>query len=316
MPSQQEVVSLVAIVLGIGVLLLVILLPLSFSYIEYYEFGLKQSRVSKKVYTDKVFAGGRYVNGVSNQFLKYQADAHFMFLDDLEVFSAGAGSNSSIGLDFKLDVFLTYMLIQDEVGVLHQELARGYNSVITSRARDAIKNEAIFVSFDEFFKKRVDVEKRFREAVIDRWNAPPSVHVTLDQFHLGRIRIPDSVARKQLDSRLQNERNDMEDYLQEATLERQYTAVAVNTINLQQDNILRTATAEADLIRSKAIVEANEIKNQAQLNGTKTLVAAAGIETQDHKTAFTYIRNLMNREDLDIDVSYLTSENIIKTREV
>ena len=41
-----------------------------------------------------------------------------------------------------------------------------------------------------------------------RGNDPPALHCDLDQFHVGRIQIPEAVARKQLDSKLQNERND------------------------------------------------------------------------------------------------------------
>ena len=76
--------------------------------------------------------------------------------------------------------------------------------------------QAIFISFNEYFQKRRDVEQRLRDAVQKRWNADPPLHADLDQFHVGRIQIPDSVARKQLESKLQNERNDKESYDQQA----------------------------------------------------------------------------------------------------
>jgi len=50
----------------------------------------------------------------------------------------------------------------------------------------------------------------------------------MDQFHLGRIRIPESVATKQLESKVQNERNGREQFLQEAQIEREMTAVSTD----------------------------------------------------------------------------------------
>ena len=296
----------------VGILLLCILLPLSFSYVEYYEYGLDQSKISGAVDTEQVYPRGRYVIGPSHRFIKYQADAHYEEFQELSVFSAG-GSNESIGLEFLVDVDFTYFLIEDEVGLVHEELASNYREVISSRAKDGIKNAAIFVTFTEYFQDRKNVEDRFRNAVQDRWNANPSLHCTLDQFHLGRIRIPDSVADKQLESRVQNERNDQEEFLQQAQIERELTAVEVNAINLDTIKVLRTAEAEASLIRAIAVAEAERITAQAGINGTQLLLTASGIETQDHKTAFSYIRTLRNRDTVDIDVSYLPADTVLRT---
>ena len=89
------------------------------------------------------------------------------------------------------------------------------------------------------------VEKRLRDAVQKRWNDPPALHCDLDQFHVGRIQIPEAVARKQLETKLQNERNDKEAFFQQAQIERELTAVDVNVIMLEKEKVLRTARAEA-----------------------------------------------------------------------
>jgi len=216
-------------------------------------------------------------------------------------------------LEFRLDIYLTYLIIKEEVGQLHQELASSYKGVVISRAKDAIKNEAIFVTFNEYFQERKAVELRFREAVQKRWNTSPSLHVTLDQFHLGRIQIPNAVASKQLESRVQNERNEKEAFLQQAQLERELTDVEVNKINLERNTILRTAEAQASLVRANARVEAAQIRAQAQINGTSLLFQAAGITSQEEMSSFTYIRTLQNRENVDLHVNYLSSENILRT---
>jgi hypothetical protein len=299
----------------IGVLLIVILVPMTFSYVEYYEYGLDQRKTTGAVDTDEVYPPGRYNLGPDHRFIKYQGDAHYEVLDGLSVFSAG-GSNESIGLEFIIDIDFTFLLIEEEIGELHTQLASNYRNSIVSRAKDAIKNEAIYVTFTEYFQARKAVEERFRNAVQTRWQAIPSFHCTLDQFHLGRIQIPESVANKQLESRVQNERNDREEFLQQAQLERELTAVEVNSIGLEREKILRTARAQASLLRSKARSQAGRIKAQAQINGTRLLLESAGIVTEDHIMAFSYIRMLRNRDAVDIDVSYLTSDNVLRTTPV
>jgi hypothetical protein len=133
---------------------------------------------------------------------------------------------------------------------------------------------------------------------------------------LGRIQIPDSVAEKQLESRLQNERNDKEMSLQQAQVEREQTDVEANSILLEKDKILRTANAEANLLRATTTAESEQLLAEAQVNGAQLLFQAACISEQEHMTAFTYIRTLTNRKDLDLDVSYLSPDSVLRTKPV
>mmetsp|Transcript_2556 Transcript_2556/g.3917 ORF Transcript_2556/g.3917 Transcript_2556/m.3917 type:complete len:374 (+) Transcript_2556:101-1222(+) len=361
--------------LGFAALLIfLIIVPLSFSYVDYYDYGLVQRKSTGSVDRSEVYSNGRYGLGPDKRFIKYQADAHVESFDELGVFSATT-SNVSIGLAFKVDVDFTYFLIEEEIGDIHNEIANNYRSVIRSRAEEAIKNIAAEeVTFTDFFKARQTVEALFRSAVEERWTSSPSLHCRMDQFHLGRIKIPQSVATKQLEARVQNERNDKEEFLQQAQIERELTtvevnqvdlkttkelttarakasqiqskavaeaqtmaqsernekeeflqqaqteraltAVEVNQVDLKTKNVLRTARAKASLVRTKALAEAQLINSQARINGTQMLLEAVGIETQDHKTAFTYIKSLMDREQLSMAVSYLGEDSVVRTAPV
>ena len=136
---NNKAVCIVVSILAVGLLLMVILVPMSLSHVEYYEYGLKK-RKTGSVDTSQVYGSGRHLVGPTYEFIKYQADAHFVQIEDLSVFSAGANEDS-IGLAFEVDVDFTYLLIKDEIGQLHEDLATSYQAVILSRARDAIKNE-------------------------------------------------------------------------------------------------------------------------------------------------------------------------------
>jgi len=144
--------------LGITVLLLIlILVPLSFSYVDYYDYGLIQRKSTGSVDTSQVYSNGRYNLGPDRRFIKYQADAHLESFEALGVFSATT-SNVSTGLAFKVDVDFTFFLIEEEIGEVHQEQASNYRSVILSRAQEAIKNIAAKeVTFTAFFQARKQV---------------------------------------------------------------------------------------------------------------------------------------------------------------
>jgi SepF-like predicted cell division protein (DUF552 family) len=290
--------SCMAVALIIIILLILILVPLTFSYIDYYDYGLIQRKSTGSVDTSAVYSRGRYAIGPDRRFIKYQADAHLESFDQLGVFSAST-SNESIGLEFWVDVDFTFFLIQDDIGLVHKELASNYRNVILSRAQEAIKNSAAkHVTFTQFFQERLKVEKLFRNAIQERWDTKPNLHCTLDQ----------------LEARVQNERNDREQFLQRAQVERELTTVEVNKIDLDTIKEIRTANAEASLIRSKASSEAQLLKSQAHINGTKLLLEAAGITSQDHRMAFDYINTLRNRaEKLNVGVSYLLEDSVIRT---
>jgi len=53
----------VIIVSGIAILILIILLPISFSYIDYYDYGFLRRRTTGRVNLKQVYEGGRYFPG-------------------------------------------------------------------------------------------------------------------------------------------------------------------------------------------------------------------------------------------------------------
>mmetsp|Transcript_4161 Transcript_4161/g.6062 ORF Transcript_4161/g.6062 Transcript_4161/m.6062 type:complete len:207 (+) Transcript_4161:299-919(+) len=203
----------------------------------------------------------------------------------------------------------------DEIGQLHKDLAKSYEAVILSRANDAIKNSATNVQFQDYFNNRRAVEEQFRNALQARWDVAPTLHAKLDQFHLGRIYIPETVAEKQLFAKIQVEKNKEEEFLQAARIEREVTAVEVNRINLEKDKLLKKVRAEAELVTANAVAEGERIKNDAINSGTKDMLKSIGITSEDHSTAFTYIRTLQNRNNLQLKVSYLSDENVVKTKD-
>lgn len=303
--------------LAVGFLLLVSLLPASFSYLEYYEYGLLQRKSTGQVRVGRVYSAGRYLNGPDWTFRKYQADTHRLDFDELSVFSAGA-TNNSVGLEFQIDVTLTYMLDEEAVGLIHEQLGAGYAKVVESRARAAIKNVAASVAFDEYFQERDRLESRLFAAVEGRLVEPPSLHAHLDQLVLGRVQIPSSVAQKQLDVKVQLERNDEQTNLKAAQLERDQTDVMVNKINLQAVAALRIANANAKLTSERGAAEARDIIERAKADGLALALTRTGLTADDHKASYDYLRTVAARAQAgsgsdSLSVTYLHPNAVTPT---
>ena len=263
-------------VCSIGLLLLVILLPLSFSYVEYHQYGLKQRKSTGTVDVTKVYDSGRYAIGPDYKFLTYQADAHVLDLDELSVFSASGGDNS-IGLEFVLHVHLTYTLQKDKIGELHKSMASSYHDHHRQPRQGCHQEQGIHrhLLHGLFREPR---ERGVRSAgggdhTMGRRSCAPAV---LDQFHIGRIKIPENVARKQLETKLQNERNDKETSLQKALVERELTKVEVGKILNEKEKALRSAEAEATRIKAKAVSDAQKTVLEAQSRVSRTGFRADG----------------------------------------
>lgn len=283
-----------------GLLLFLILVPLSFKGVEYYEYGFKVRASTGKVDMSKVYGPGNHFVGPDYQFKKFQSDAHIRRYDALSVFSKG--TNESVGLEFKLDITYAYRLRKAELVALHNELERQYEGVVDSRARDGIKNEAVKIDFNQFFEQRLAVEETLYKALKTRL---VPLHVDVIAFHLGRVEIPSEVREKQLETRVQNERNDREGFAQKAEVERATTDFEVNKILLQKEEVLRTASAEANLITLTAGADAERIEKSAQSQGLQGLYEATGLTTDKHKASFDYIRTILRHPGTTLTVGYV-----------
>ena len=79
---------------------------------------------------------------------------------------------------------------------------------------------------------------------------------------------------------------------------------------------MRTAQAEANLIRARAIAEANRIRLGARIFATKSLLEAINITSQEDIATFDYIQSLRGRDDLSLHVSYLSDNSVVRTTAV
>eukprot|EP00241_Pyramimonas_parkeae_P006562 CAMPEP_0114236716 /NCGR_PEP_ID=MMETSP0058-20121206/6994_1 /TAXON_ID=36894 /ORGANISM="Pyramimonas parkeae, CCMP726" /LENGTH=319 /DNA_ID=CAMNT_0001348687 /DNA_START=134 /DNA_END=1093 /DNA_ORIENTATION=- len=302
----------VVTVFGIGFLLLVILLPMSHQDVEYYQYGFLKRRSTGNVLANQgVYTAGRYWNGPDFTMKLYERDAHLVEFDKLPVFSSG--TNESIGLEFKLDISFTYMLIKEQMQQLHEEMEQTYRTVVDARARAAIKNEATKVQFSQYFEERTLVEQNLKHAVHQQLLA---LHVNVVDFHLGRVEIDDKVRQMQLTTRVQNEVNDQAQNEQLAKAERDVTDLEEATINLQATRVTKLAESEAAFILTSAEAEAAKIERLANMDGLAYLFSSLNLTEQRHKASFDYLRTVLRHKSAELSTSFMDKHNVLATTNI
>lgn len=309
---------------GIGALLLVILLPMSFSGVEYYEYAFRRQKSTGTVKTDKVYDGGKYLIGPDFEFKKFKASAHFVDLYDVAIFASDK-------LEVKLDVHFQYFLNKDDLPILHRNYDLFYENVIKTSAIDALKGEAPNYSTRNYITDRKVIEAALFKAVRDRlggiccqkncklyeFACPPGckrsrcdsktekgLWVYVKYFELGAVDIPSDVEDRFLKALTLREENDREKNLQEAQVVRKSTEAEVREIENQAKEISQKAQAQSQFIATVAAANYTVSVEKARSDGLKELYTRLKLTTQEMKNSFDYLRTLRSLDNVHFTVDF------------
>lgn len=130
--SNKPAIGAGLILAGIAALLLIILLPMSFSYLDFYEYGFSRRRTTGKVDTSHVYAGGRHFIGPDHEFKEFYAAAQFVYFGHIPIFTTD-------NLQVSISIELQYFLIKEDLKLLHDTFDIRYQSIVVGNAKDALK---------------------------------------------------------------------------------------------------------------------------------------------------------------------------------
>lgn len=267
------------------VLLAVILLPMSFQYVEYYQYGLLRSKSTGVTALKQVYAPGRYMFGPDKDFKVFKASAHHVKLRDVSVVSSDK-------LSTLVDVEYVYTLKKDRLIQLHNTYERSYQPVVEARVLDTIKNTAPNHTTADFFENRAAVAADLFNAVQLRME---EVYCHLELIYLQAVTIPEQVAKRQLETAIQNEANAREVFVSQGTLQRQQTLVQVNDIVNTAALLLTQAQANSSILVQNATTRSQQQVEQAQYAGLALMYQRLGVANSSHKASLQYILGLRGR---------------------
>lgn len=321
------------VVIGlIGALLLVILLPMSFSYLDFYEYGFARRRTTGNVDTLYVYAGGRHFIGPDFEFKEFYSAAKFVTFLHIPIFTTD-------NLEVKITAELQYFLIKDDLRLLHDAYDVFYESIVANNAKDAIKNSITKFDTDEFISNRSVIQNDLFLGVRQRlggkccipgcktscngckvWelcdkNCKPRATCTKDDkglfvevryLQLQDIDIPLQVNERKLLSLIRDLEKEKEQSTKQEMIVRKQTELEVAKIKNQAQEIVANARANSALIIDQAEVNYTKIIEDVHNQGLQKMFSELSLSSQKHKASMNYLRALRDHEKVKYSIDFNT----------
>lgn len=309
---------------GIVVLLLIIILPLGFVGIEYYELGFTKQKSTGRVNLDEVYTGGRYFIGPDFTFKTFPAEVHFEEMNEIAIFSKDK-------VEVEITCAMQYFLRPEDLKDMHQEYDLFYKPVVRTTAIAAIKGQATQLSISQFIRERSTVEEELFKAAKTRLegtccrkdcsatNCVPGciqysnctssqkgMFVEVRYFQFLNFDIHDDVKSRYLRQVTEREQEERAQYELGEKVVRKETERQKNEINNQAAEIAQNATAEAKVIQAKAEADALLTVEAARDRGLSFIYSQLNITSQQHKSALNYLRTLRGKKNFKFNVGYTT----------
>ena len=299
-----------------GCLLTVILVPLTYSKLEYFQHGIVQQKSTSKVDRTAVYGSGSHPIGPDYQFKIFETNA-LNFDDSVAVWTKATGDNA--GATLTMDVSFQYRIDEKRIGALYDQIGTDYEPMIRSYAIDAIRNTAPLFGADEFLLKVARARARARpppgasrvhrraragalclstpapqraevEQVLARnvSAAINKVHCRVVSLQLRRVNFEDDYKSIKLTTAIQDELNEAEVYVQEAQLIRLETDVEASVTEYEADRVRTKAKSQADLIVSRANIAAAATIEAARSAALSGIYDTLGVDNEAQRLALSH----------------------------
>lgn len=280
----------------------IIVISISFSYIEYNEYAFKRQKSANKVNTNKVYKNGRYVFGPDYDMITFPRDYQRVDLNDLAV-------SDSEGKSFLMDVSFYYLVKKDKLKELYSKFGTSFDSTVKSKAQSTIKNTAPLYSIEEYLTIRPDITTVLNTNITEEleiiW-----IELETSKLQLKRIELETTTIDKYLDDAIITQTEAQEIYIGEATAIRAETTRQVEEINTNSTVLTAEASAEAERIVAVAEAEADLKTSTARGEGIADIIANLSMTTATTRKTFIKLMAILDNSNLkiiDMDNSVIIS---------
>ena len=319
-----------------GCLLTVILVPLTYSKLEYFQHGIVQQKSTSKVDRTAVYGSGSHPIGPDYQFKVFETNA-LNFDDSVAVWTKATGDNA--GATLTMDVSFQYRIDDRMIGALYDQIGTDYTPIVRSYAIDAIRNTAPLFGADEFLLKvfgrsrarararalhpgasrahrraragalclstsspqRAEVEQVLARNVS---TAISKVHCSVISLQLRRVDFEGDYKSVKLTTAIQDELNEAEVFVQEAQIIRLETDVEASVTEYEADRVRTKAKSQADLIVSRANIAAAATIEAARSAALSSIYDTLGVDNEAQRSSLDYILTLTTKTGMDVFVDF------------
>jgi regulator of protease activity HflC (stomatin/prohibitin superfamily) len=267
----------------IGGILLCILIPISFGYVEPGQVALPKNRISKtvddngRVYKMTLERNGRYWLGLSTVLESFDSRIQQKTLD-LDV----VASNSR---GFILTIVCYYRINTDELGLLFNRFKYDWKTSAQGEIVDTIKGITTRYSINQYIDDQQEIQEYMGGVISDKLREIHLLSVD-DVLIIKRVDFTGTVDTQFLDSVIQEQTNERQLFQREVDLIQQTTETDRRAIVANRTLITAIGQAEATRIVNTAHAEASKIRNLARTQGFSLLFTHFDITSSSMKTDF------------------------------
>ena len=273
--------------LVVGILLTVILIPLSFSYVEWNELALRKNSLTNKVDRSEVFANGRYFWGLTISPLIFPSTFQLISFrgQDLAVFAGAGDQNRSAGagLEFFIEADIWYRLDRDLIPEIFNDFGTIYHDRLVDAIRASIKNTAPEFSVDDFVSRRPTIAHQMW-LELNKDLTDLHLRIEEDKFLLNSIYFPNSLILKFQETVLKKLSIDQALLNRDVNLYQKGTEELVQAIEANITVIQQTGLAQAEAVVLEANATSVRIYQEALGIGLQQLVSSLNITDSKTRT--------------------------------
>jgi len=245
-------------------LLIVILVPMHFSYVDINNLGLRKGTTSGEVDTDQAYSVGRYGWGVTKTAVNFRntwklvsfvgSNAPRVFTDAGEI---------TVGVAFY------YVITKEGLPMTFEAFAENYDPIIRKQAEDAIKNAAANFTTVQYQTQRANISTHMHAALRNTLESLVHVSVPFEGFSLREIVLPSRVLTKRLESFEQEQQQITQGF--ELRNQQYRLATAQNVSRIER---------EVDVVLSQSKVTAQGLRDAARNKARADKQSEAGVQLQ------------------------------------
>jgi hypothetical protein len=281
------------IALGIAILMVCIMVPLSFHYIQYNEYAFVRNKFGKTD-TGEVITQGRYFYPLTHDVIRFPATY-------TEVRFVGDNAQSIFtkeGYQILLSISFWFKIPPESLAHIYNKYSLNYKNSIINEAKLIIKNLAgtantgLNVELEKYITDRRNISQTIADYLSRELYNEFGIDVPTEYVKLMFIGIPNTLVSQYSRTVEQIQKNQLEQNKQALEQIKAETQTIVTNTKVQTEFILSSAKIDADRIVMNSKSLANNIITSSRGKGLKIMMDKLNITSQDDINRFIRIMSL------------------------
>lgn len=287
--------------LFLATILICILIPISFWYINYDEYAFDKNNYGI-VNTNKIYYQGRYFKLITHEPLIFSSTYQKMDFtgeNDITIFTYD-------GYQISLNIVFWYRIPAENLSTIYKTYSMNYKLAVVNSAKLIIKNlagssgpDGLNIPLQSYVTSRTYIQNQFAQYVQINLNLL-GFDAPVKMFQLLDITIPSLMITQYLNTVLQYQDNIIQQNQQEVTKITATTTTLVSEINAKINLTLSNAVIKSNQIIINAKSEANKITQSMRSNTISTLFNNLNITDPNLKQRYIMILATMDNPNYKI----------------